>query len=219
MANILAVDDDEAVLTLIQNILRRDGHTVTAVREPEKVFDLQLGKFNLILLDVMMPGIDGFELCRRIRDRVDCPILFLTAKSMESDIMAGLGEGADDYLLKPFGAGELRARIAAHLRRENRPKHTMLCFGDICFDLSAKTITVCGQTIPFTKGEYDICEFLAQNQGQVFSKEKIYETVFGFDAPGESSAVVEHIKNIRAKFSALNAAPIETVWGIGYKWC
>lgn len=219
MANLLAVDDDKAVLALIKNILCKDGHTVTVVSEPEKVFDLQLGKFNLILLDVMMPDMDGFTLCRQIRDRVDCPILFLTAKSMESDIMTGLGEGADDYLVKPFGAGELRARIAAHLRRENRPKLNMLCLDDICFDLSGKTVSVCKQAIPFTKGEYDICEFLARNRGQVFSKEKIYETVFGFDASGDSTAVAEHIKNIRAKFSALNASPIETVWGIGYKWC
>ena len=219
MANILAVDDDKAVLALIKNILCKDGHTVETVNEPEKVFDLQLGRFNLILLDVMMPDIDGFTLCRQIRDRVDCPILFLTAKSMENDIMAGLGEGADDYLVKPFGAGELRARIAAHLRRENRPKHNMLCLGDICFDLSGKAVSVCEQPVPFTKGEYDICEFLARNRGQVFSKEKIYETVFGFDASGESNAVVEHIKNIRAKFLAMKVSPIETVWGIGYKWC
>lgn len=218
MANILAVDDDPAILALIQNILRKDGHAVTAITEPGKLFNLQLGRFDLILLDVMMPGIDGFMLCRIIRDRIDCPILFLTAKSMESDIMAGLNEGADDYLLKPFGAGELRARITAHLRRENRPKHSALCLGDIRFDLSAKTVTVNGRTVPFTKGEYDICEFLARNRGQVFSKEKIYETVFGFDATGEGSAVAEHIKNIRAKFSAEQVLPIETVWGIGYKW-
>ncbi len=219
MANILAVDDESAVLALIQNILRKDGHTVVTLSEPEKIYDLQLGQFNLILLDVMMPGIDGFTLCQQIRSRVDCPILFLTAKSMESDIMTGLGEGADDYIIKPFGAGELRARITAHLRRESRPKHTSLCLGDINFDLSAKAVTASNQPIPFTRGEYDICEFLARNRGQVFSKEKIYETVFGFDAPGDSSSVAEHIKNIRAKFSAMKVSPIETVWGIGYKWC
>lgn len=219
MANILAVDDEPAVLALIQNILRKDVHAVVTINQPEKIFDLQLGQFNLILLDVMMPNIDGFTLCRQIRDKVDCPIVFLTAKSLESDIMTGLGDGADDYILKPFGAGELRARVAAHLRRDNRPKHQVLCLGDISFDLSGKAITVHGQTLPFTKGEYDICEFLAQNRGQVFSKEKIYETAFGFDAPGESSAVAEHIKNIRAKFSSVKVCPIETVWGIGYKWC
>lgn len=218
MAEILAVDDDQAVLALIKNILCKDGHSVTAVSEPDQVPDLQLGRYSLILLDVMMPKLDGFALCSRIRDKVDCPILFLTAKSMENDIMAGLYEGADDYLVKPFGAGELRARITAHLRRENRQKHNMFYLSDICFDLSGKAISAYDQAIPFTKGEYDICEFLARNRGQVFSKEKIYETVFGYDAPGESSAVVEHIKNIRAKFSTMKLSPIETVWGIGYKW-
>ncbi|KLU64099.1 MULTISPECIES: response regulator transcription factor [Desulfosporosinus] len=218
MANILTVDDDQGVLVLLRNILCKDGHTVVTVNEPKKIFDLQLGRFNLILLDVMMPGVDGFVLCRRIRERVDCPILFLTAKSMEGDVMTGLSEGADDYLLKPFGAGELRARISAHLRRESRPKHNMLCLDAISFDLSGKTVMVDDQSVPLTKGEYDICEFLACNRGQVFSKEKIYETVFGFDAVGESSAVVEHIKNIRAKFSSEKVSPIETIWGIGYRW-
>lgn len=218
MANILAVDDENAVLTLIKNVLQKDKHIVTTVNDPEKIFDLQLGLFNLILLDVMMPNVDGFTLCRRIRDKVDCPILFLTAKAMENDIMAGLSEGADDYILKPFGAGELRARIEAHLRRENRQRRNVLCMGDIKFDLSGKKIMVEEQPIPFTKSEYEICEFLAHNRGQVFSKEKIYETVFGFDADGDSSAVVEHIKNIRAKFTVMHVSPIETIWGIGYKW-
>lgn len=218
MANILAVDDENAVLTLIKNVLQKDNHIVTTVSDPEKIFDLQLGLFNLILLDVMMPNVDGFTLCRRIRDKVDCPILFLTAKAMENDIMAGLSEGADDYILKPFGAGELRARIEAHLRRENRQRRNVLCMGDIQFDLSGKKITVEEQPIPFTKSEYEICEFLAYNRGQVFSKEKIYETVFGFDTDGDSSAVVEHIKNIRVKFTVMYVSPIETIWGIGYKW-
>lgn len=218
MSNILAVDDEEAVLALIRNILRKDNHNVTIVSNPENVLELQLGQFDLILLDVMMPNVDGFSLCQKIRDKVDCPIIFLTAKAMENDIMTGLGEGADDYILKPFGAGELRARIAAHLRRENRQRHSVLCMGEIHFDLSGKEISVREEPIPFTKGEYAICEFLAKNRGQVFSKEKIYETIFGFDAEGDSSAVVEHIKNIRSKFSAFNVSPIGTVWGIGYKW-
>lgn len=111
MARLLAVDDEPAVLALLSNILQKDGHLVTAVSDPSTVQDQQLGTFDLIMLDVMMPGIDGFQLCRQIRDKVDCPILFLTAKSMEGDIMSGLAEGADDYIVKPFGAGELRARI------------------------------------------------------------------------------------------------------------
>lgn len=218
MANILAVDDEKAVLALIKNILQKDGHVVTTVFSPDKIAGLQLGKFDLILLDVMMPGVDGFTLCRDIRDKVDCPILFLTAKSMENDIMAGFSEGADDYILKPFGAGELRARINAHLRREKRQRRSVLCMGDIHFDLSGKEISVRGELVPFTKGEYEVCEFLASNRGQVFSKEKIYELVFGTDGDSDSSAIVEHIKNIRAKFSIFKISPIETVWGIGYKW-
>ena len=178
MANILAVDDEKAVLALIKNILQKDGHVVTTVFNPDKIAGLQLGKFDLILLDVMMPGVDGFTLCRDIRDKVDCPILFLTAKSMENDIMAGFSEGADDYILKPFGAGELRARINAHLRREKRQRRSVLCMGDIHFDLSGKEISVRGELVPFTKGEYEICEFLAENRGQVISKERIYESVF-----------------------------------------
>ena len=218
MANILAVDDEKAVLALIKNILQKDGHVVTVVQNPDKVLQMQLGKFDLILLDVMMPGIDGFSLCRKIRGKVDCPILFLTAKSMENDIVVGLGEGADDYISKPFGAKELRARVNAHLRRESRQRRDVLCLGDIHFDLSGKKISVCNKTIPFTKGEYEICEFLAENHGQVFSKERIYESVFGIDGESDSSAVVEHIKNIRAKFNQFQVSPIETVWGIGYKW-
>lgn len=218
MANILAVDDEKAVLALIKNILQKDGHVVTTVQNSDEVLQMQLGKFDLILLDVMMPGIDGFSLCREIRDKVDCPILFLTAKSMENDIVIGLGEGADDYISKPFGAKELRARVNAHLRREGRQRRDVLCLGDIHFDLSGKKISVGNKPIPFTKGEYEICEFLAENRGQVFSKERIYESVFGIDGESDSSAVVEHIKNIRAKFNQFQISTIETVWGIGYKW-
>ncbi|WP_273328169.1 response regulator transcription factor [Vallitalea guaymasensis] len=218
MASILAIDDEKAVLSLIKNILQMDHHIVTAISDPEKTFDLQLGNFDLILLDVMMPNVDGFTLCSQIRDKVDCPIIFLTAKTMENDIMVGLSEGADDYILKPFGAGELQARINAHLRREKRERRKVLCVGDIHFNLSGKEISIYKETIPFTKAEYEICELLAKNQGQIFSKEEIYESVFGFDGESDSYTIVVHIKNIRAKFSKFQVLPIETIWGIGYKW-
>lgn len=218
MAKILAVDDDKAVLALIKNILKKDNHIVTIISDPNKVLREQLGDFDLILLDIMMSEMDGFTLCKNIRNKVDCPILFLTAKSMENDIMYGLGIGADDYILKPFGAGELRARINAHLRREKREKRTTLCLGDINFNLSGKEISINSNKLSLTKSEYEICEFLARNRGQVFSKERIYEAVFGFDGESDPSAIVEHIKNIRAKFSKFKNCPIETVWGIGYKW-
>ncbi|CAM4196856.1 response regulator transcription factor [Paenibacillus phoenicis] len=218
MAHILAVDDDPAVLTLIRNILQKEGHLVTALSSPSEVLALQLGSYDLILLDVMMPELDGFTLCRQIRSKVDCPILFLTAKSMENDLVEGLSIGADDYIVKPFGAGELRARIAAHLRRESRERRSVLCIGEVHFNLSGKEMRVQDTFIPLTKSEYAICEFLALNRGQVFSKDQIYESVFGFDGESEASTIVEHVKNIRAKLNQMNVNPIETVWGIGYRW-
>ena len=218
MTYILAVDDDPAILSLIQRALEKDGFDTTTVSDPQKVLSLSLNTFDMILLDVMMPGIDGLTLCHEIRSRTDCPILLLTAKTMENDVIAGLSEGADDYLTKPFGIGELRARIQAHLRREHREKTHILSLGEIRFDLSGKTVKIRTEQVPFTSGEYEICEFLARNHGQVFSREKIYETVFGYDAEGSDSAVSEHIKNIRAKFAVYGEEPIKTVWGVGYKW-
>ena len=166
----------------------------------------------------MMPGIDGFTLCEKIRDKVDCPILFVTAKSEEKDLMVGLGVGGDDYIIKPFGIGELRARVAAHLRRELREKKHLVTIGEVEISLQAKQIFCKGQRIFLTKSEYAICEYLALNRGQVFSKEQIYEHVFGYDGEADSSAITEHIKNIRAKFQKSEVSPVETVWGIGYRW-
>lgn len=218
MAKILVIDDEPDILTLIKNILQKDDHLVTTVVNPEKILTNEFIKFDLILLDVMMPGIDGFTFCKNIRDIVDCPIVFLTAKTMEIDIMYGLGLGADDYITKPFGMGELRVRVNAYLRREKREKHSTLCVSGVKFDLSGKEILEDGKKIPLTKSEYSICELLARNQGQVFSKDKIYEALYGYDGESDSSAITEHVKNIRAKLAAFALSPIETVWGIGYKW-
>lgn len=218
MANILAVDDEPAILAMIQKILEKDEHHVTTVSEPEIVPTIKLEKFDLILLDVMMPGIDGFCLCREIRSRVDCPILFLTAKTGENSLVCGLETGADDYISKPFGALELRARITAHLRREQREHNVRLSFTNAQFQLSAKQLIVKEHIVPLTKGEYEICEFLARNMGQVFSREQIYERVFGFDGESNDTTIATHIKNIRVKLEQLDYAPIKTVWGIGYKW-
>ena len=151
MASILAVDDDPLLLTLIQKILERDGHRVTAVGSPLEVRKLSLSAYSLILLDVMMPGLDGFELCREIRDLVDCPIIFLTAKSGEADILRGLGLGGDDYLKKPFGAEEIRARVNAHLRRDQREKKHALEVSGFRFFLGAKQMEKDGQVCPLTK--------------------------------------------------------------------
>lgn len=218
MANILVIDDEIPILELIKNGLQKDGHTVSAYSSASQISLEHLNKFHLILLDVMMPDTDGFTFCRNIRSLVDCPILFLTAKSLENDITFGLGTGADDYLTKPFRIAELRARVNAHLRRENREKHHTIVFERIKVDLSAKEILVDNCPAALTKSEYLICEYLANNRGQVFSKEQIYEAVFSIDGDSDNSTISTHIKNIRAKFNKMGVQPIITVWGIGYKW-
>ena len=218
MANIFAVDDEEMILQLIKNGLGKDGHIVTVYSSAKEVHLDTLNYYDLVILDVMMPHIDGFSFCKSIRDFIDCPILFLTAKTMENDITLGLGLGADDYLTKPFRIAELRARINAHLRREKREKHRTLNLDKIRIDLSAKAISVDNKPIAFTKSEYLICEYLASNKGQVFSKEQIYEATFSFYGESDSSTISTHIKNIRAKFKKMGVQPISTVWGIGYKW-
>ena len=218
MAKILAVDDDNAILDMIGNILSRDGHQVIKTDNPQKLNMEQLNQYDLILLDVMMPGIDGFQLCSKIRELVDCPILFLTAKTEESSLVNGLSLGADDYIFKPFGVMELRARVNAHLRREHREHTVRMVIGRICFNLSQKQMMIDNDDIPLTKAEYEICEFLAKNKGQVFSKEQILENVFGYDSESSESTIITHIKNIRTKLSNYDYMPIKTVWGIGYKW-
>ena len=218
MAAILMIDDERPILELVKNGLRKDGHFVTAYMSAVQVPIDKLNRYDLIILDIMMPDIDGFSYCNKIRSLVDCPILFLTAKTMENDITFGLGLGADDYLTKPFRIAELRARVNAHLRREQRERHTALTFERIKIDLSAKELRVDDAPVPLTKSEYLICEYLARNRGQVFSKEQIYEAVFSLEGDSDNSTISTHIKNIRAKLSKLDIQPIATVWGIGYKW-
>lgn len=218
MAQILVVDDDKAILDMVENILNKDGHQITKVSDPEKIDVEKLQLYDMILLDVMMPGMDGFLLCSKIRKLVDCPILFLTAKTEENSLVNGLALGADDYIHKPFGVMELRARVLAHLRREHREHSVRMALGRSCFNLSLKQMFVDEQEIALTKAEYQICEFLAKNRGQVFSKEQILEQVFGFDSESNDSTIITHIKNIRMKLSDYDYMPIKTVWGIGYRW-
>ena len=219
-AKILAVDDEEGILRLLKRALERDGAEVDTVSDPMRIMtgEVNPDRYDLILLDVMMPGIDGFTLLNGMRDRIDCPVLFLTAKTSEEDLMRGFGLGADDYIRKPFGIGELRARVQAHIRRERREKKHAVTVGNLRFYLREKQIEYGKQEILLTPGEYEICEYLALHRGQVFSREQIYEHVYGYDKDGDESAVTEHVKNIRAKFRKLGLAPVETVWGIGYRW-
>lgn len=218
MATILVVDDDQAILDMIGNILSKDGHLVTKMQNSLEIDMEKVNRYDLILLDIMMPGLDGFGLCSKIRKLVDCPIIFLTAKTEESSLVNGLSLGADDYICKPFGVMELRARIAAHLRREHREHSVRMVVGRVCFQLSLKQMMIDDKEISLTKAEYEICEFLAKNRGQIFSKEQILERVFGFDSQSNDNTITTHIKNIRTKFSDYHYMPIKTVWGIGYKW-
>ena len=157
-ARILAVDDEEGILRLLKRVLERDGNVVDTVSDPAQLLNGEkgTGQYDLILLDVMMPGIDGFTLLEMMRDEVDCPVLFLTAKTAEEDLMKGFGLGADDYIRKPFGIGELRARVEAHLRREKREKKHAVAVGNLRLQLKDKRIVYEGNTVPLTSGEYEI---------------------------------------------------------------
>ena len=215
---ILVIDDEADILNLIKNILLKQSYTVDVYQSPKEVDEEKLSNYDLILLDVMMPDIDGISYCKKVRNKVDCPIIFLTAKHGESDIVEGLSSGADDYIIKPFGINELLARVLAHLRREGRKREHSLNIGDVRFSLSSHEIFVKDKRLELTKSEYQICYLLAKRRGGVFSKEQIYESLFGYDGIGDSLSIYEHIKNIRAKFEKLGSFPITTVWGIGYKW-
>lgn len=216
--NILVVDDEIEICNLIKNALKKQGYAVTVRNNAIDISKEELNKFDLILLDVMMPTVDGFTLCRDIRDEVDCPIIFITAKTMEEDILEGFSIGADDYIKKPFSILELRARVEAHLRREHREKQQVLSTNELKFNLKSKEIYFDDEKILLTKGEYKICEYLARHKGQVFTLEQIFIEVYGFDKDSDSSCIREHIKNIRAKLTKYIESPITTVWGIGYKW-
>ncbi len=218
MANILIVDDDADMRALLKTALERDGHRVETLNGSKQMTDKHGSWADLMILDVMMPGEDGFSLCRRIREKVDCPILFLTAKSEEADVLLGFGAGGDDYIVKPFRIAELRARVAAHLRRQQRVPNHRILRGNWALDLDQRTVSCAGNEVRLTRGEFDICAHLALHAGQTFSREQIYEAVFGFDGEADSAGIAEYVRSIRAKMRTAGDSPIETVWGVGYRW-
>ena len=218
---ILIVDDEaDIVSTLEDYFLYNDYNIMTAANGREAIE--KAGKQpDLILLDINMPDVDGLEVCARIRDFVSCPILFLTARVEDSDKVKGFGMGGDDYIVKPFSLDELGARVAAHLRRERRRGETpKVRFDDkLAIDYTERRLYYDSEEILLAKKEYDIIELLSGHPGQIFSKERIYELVWGYDSEGDSSVVAEHIRRIRKKFVAVGAKSyVETVWGVGYKW-
>ncbi|WP_208560735.1 response regulator transcription factor [Marinilactibacillus kalidii] len=219
MAHIMIIDDDLDLLKLMRRALEKVGHTITVQLDSSTVNIQAINQCDLLLLDVMMPTVDGFTFLRSNRNQIDIPVLFLTAKSFEKDILEGFASGGDDYITKPFSIKELRARVEAHLRRETREKQYRLNDGTISADLIQRTFYCLEKPVNLTASEYDICLLLLKNKGQVFSKEAIYTSVYGFDGEGDSqTTITERIKKIRHKFSAYHEQPIQTVWGIGYKW-
>ena len=218
---ILIIDDDVALLKMLKRYFEMKRYEViTAESGPEGLRRMN-PQPDIILLDVNMPGLDGIEVCRRIRDRVTCPVLFLTARVEEQDIVNGLSSGGDDYILKPFRLRELDARITAHLKRETRRRDRTRCLfqGELTIDYKAKTVQIHEAYLALTGLEYEILAFLSMNPGMVFDRERIYEKVCGFDAEGDSRVVTELIRRIRKKLRTYTETEyIETVWGIGYRW-
>lgn len=215
---LLVVDDEKEILTLIKKALSGQ-YQVDTVHFPIEKIPEDLSGYSLILMDVMMPNENGYTIVEKIRNKVDCPIIFLSAKALEDDIIYGLAIGADDYICKPFAIGELRARVSAHIRRENRSAvGNIICKGDVSVNLTEKRISVKEKDIKLTKSEYEIVELLIKNIGQIYSKSQLYEYLYGYEKDGNDSAIAEHIKNIRRKFQVEGNDPIDTVWGIGYRW-
>ncbi len=218
---IMVVDDETEILDMVKRYFSLEGyHVITATGGKEALQKLAKQP-DLILLDINMPDMDGLSLCKSIRNFVSCPILFLTANAEDSDKIKGFGAGGDDYIVKPFSIDELGARVSAHLRRESRiqVKSSVLFDEKLAIDYFERAVYWNGNEIPFLKKEFDIIEVLSQNPGQVFDRERLYEAAWGLDGSGNNTVVAEHIRKIRAKFTAAGAKQyIETVWGVGYKW-
>ena len=217
---ILIVDDERGIVDTMKACFFPQYEVLTAYSGEEALKKAEKQP-DLILLDINMPGINGLTVCQTIREHVACPILFLTARIESADKITGFQAGADDYIVKPFDLDELAARIAAHLRREKRwhSQSTVRFFGELAVDYSARTVTIDHEAITLSRREFDILELLSLHAGQVFDRERIYETVWGIDGDGNSDTVMEHVRKIRAKFAAHTLhSYIETVWGCGYKW-
>ena len=215
------VDDDKELLKMLKYYFELKGYLIYTASDGKEALEKMDITPDLILLDINMPHMNGIELCKRIRNKVSCPILFLTAKVEEQDIINGLLSGGDDYITKPFRLKELEARITAHIAREgrNREKTRIKFIDKWSIDFVGRTVHYGDNEINLTKMEYEIVEFLASHAGQVFDKESIYEKLWGYDGEGDSRIVTELIRRIRKKFSQYTQQEfIETVWGCGYKW-
>ena len=224
---ILIVDDDNNIAELISLYLTKECFDTMIVNDGESVMPaMETFAPNLILLDLMLPGIDGFEICKRIREEKDIPILMVSAKKDDIDKIRGLGLGADDYLTKPFSPSELVARVKAHMARYNRLVGTHTKENDIVeirgirIDKTARRVFVDGVEKTFTTKEFDLLTFLAENPNHVFTKEELFREIWDMDSIGDIATVTVHIKKIREKIETDTSNPqyIETIWGVGYRF-
>ncbi|WP_187378608.1 response regulator transcription factor [Oceanobacillus jeddahense] len=222
-SKIMLVDDEKDIVTFMKDSLEDEGYQVLVAYHGEEALRQLPEQPDLIVLDIMMPGMDGYQLCEEIRQHVSCPILFVSAKNTEHDRIKGLMVGGDDYIEKPFSLKELKTRIYAHLRREQRNAYKAyhrMHAKNLIIDTSAYEVFYQDKKIPFTYREFEIITFFVMHPNQVFTKEQIYEQVWGIDSFGDSTTIIEHIKKIRAKIQKYDPSTsyIITVWGVGYKW-
>lgn len=226
---ILVVDDEAAIVDFLRDALEDEGYTVYAAFDGNQAVRLaQQHRPDLVILDILLPGDDGFAVCQALRQNFAGPLLFLSAKQEEADKVMGLSVGADDYVIKPFSIKELLARVAAHLRRQRHSQlrslpmaHVRhLHFGKLMVDLGAYEARYAGALLALTRKEFEVLRLLMLHPQQVFSREHLYERIWGMDSLGSTETVTEHIKRIRQKLAVHDPQTeyIGTVWGVGYKW-
>ena len=227
MSRILIIVDEEAIAELEKDYLELSGFEVVISNRGDLGLEKALGEeFDLIILDLMLPEVDGFEICRQVREKKNTPIIMVSAKKDEIDKIRGLGLGADDYMTKPFSPSELVARVKAHMDRYNRligstaQKNDIIEIRGIKIDKTARRVWVNGEETTFTTKEFDLLSFIAQNPNRVFTKEELFREIWDMESVGDIATVTVHIKKIREKIEFNNAKPqyIETIWGVGYRF-
>ena len=227
MSKILIIEDEVAIADLEKDYLELSGFDVQIEYAGDKGLTRALKEdFDLIVLDLMLPGIDGFEVCRRIRQEKNVPILMVSAKKDDIDKIRGLGLGADDYMTKPFSPSELVARVKAHMARYERLTSSHQKTNDIIeirglkIDKTARRVWINGEEKAFTTKEFDLLTFLAENPNHVFTKEELFREIWDMESIGDIATVTVHIKKIREKIEVDTANPqyIETIWGVGYRF-
>ena len=223
MAAILVVDDEPVVRDVVVRYLRRDGFTTLEASDGEAARALiEAEEPSLVVLDVMLPGADGLELCRWIRSRSDLPVILLTARVEEADRIVGLELGADDYVTKPFSPRELAARVRTVLRRSRpeAPAQGRLQAGEVELDGASRIATRAGRPLTLTPKEFDLLWFLASHPGRVFSRDALMDRVWGYRAAADTGTVTVHVRRLREKVEAdpTHPAHLQTVWGVGYRF-